>query len=176
MAETRYSHSAGTSTQNYADARATATARTRTHGEEALRGRTHDGGPLYLGDRPCRAPGRRRGASCVGSPRPCCRACTHQCPRHHPRAVREAMLHHPHHPVPCRRHVLPHLQPLPPQYQRPHRLRVHLDKNRKRQAVALMGRSKMARIVTRVDAGKATEAGEASCSRPTFFTCAEEAE
>nr|TKW28865.1 hypothetical protein SEVIR_3G356900v2 [Setaria viridis] len=49
-----------------------------------------------------------------------------------------------------------------------------LDKNRKRQAVALMGWSKIARIVTRVDAGKATEAGEASCSRPTFFTCAEE--
>lgn len=48
------------------------------------------------------------------------------------------------------------------------------DKNRKRQAVALMGWSKMARIVTRVDAGKATEAGEASCSRPTYFTCAEE--
>ncbi|CAO2203648.1 unnamed protein product [Urochloa humidicola] len=49
-----------------------------------------------------------------------------------------------------------------------------VDKNKKRLAGALMGRSKMPRIVTRVDANKATddEAGEVSC-RPTFFTCAE---
>ncbi|CAL4956353.1 unnamed protein product [Urochloa decumbens] len=49
-----------------------------------------------------------------------------------------------------------------------------VDKNKKRLAGALMGPSKMPRIVTRVDASKATddEAGEVS-HRPTFFTCAE---
>ncbi|CAO2170222.1 unnamed protein product [Urochloa humidicola] len=49
-----------------------------------------------------------------------------------------------------------------------------VDKSKKRLAETLMGRSKMPRVVTRVDASKATddEAGEVSC-RPTFFTCAE---
>ncbi|CAO2190526.1 unnamed protein product [Urochloa humidicola] len=50
-----------------------------------------------------------------------------------------------------------------------------VDKKKKRLAETLVGRSKMPRIVTRVDASKATDdeaGGEVSC-RPTFFTCAE---